>query len=273
MSTPKRVSLVLPYVSPTQFYLGLRKIDQSPSSGFALSCVGGHANEGEDPLTAARRELTEETRLQPNPSTWKEIVQFSNPVDNTVIWLYSVQVTGEPDASKDPDREFKKFKLVDFTGGVPVDLIPFLYGPKNPQNNILVRVFGLQTTKSEIEPSDLGTKTNKDHSEKDGSQDEDEEVPQPATILEALETQGFSMLYYAHPMPEILVLHNGVKVGRALGTPKTNGDIDTNVSIAPEYQGNGLGLEAHKALLRTWLSDKDYSIKKRVLASHKLKSL
>ena|ERR1700761_3946670 len=250
---PRRISLVLPYVSSTQFYLGLRQVE---GGAYKYSCVGGHLNEGEDPLQGAKRELCEETRLQPNPSTWKEIVQFSNPVDNTVIWLYSVQVTGEPDASKDPDREFKKFKLVDFSGGIPIALLPFLHGPKDPQNNILVRVFGLQTNKNE-----------------EADNEKVEEVPEPTTMLEALERQGFSMLYYKSPIPEILVLHNGIKVGRAIGITKNNGSLNVEVAIAPEFQGNGLGLEAHKALLRSWLADKDYSTKKRVLNKHKLKKL
>ena len=256
-TVPRRVSLVLPYVSRTQFYMGLREVDDL---SLKWSLIGGHLKDGEDPQIGALRELTEESRLSPNPSTWVQIGQWSNPIDLTVIYLFSVQVTGEPDASRDPDREFKKFKLVDFSGGVPLDLLPYIHGPKDSKNNVLVKVFGLQTMKSEDE-------------ERSDEENDEEEVPQPATLLESLEEQGYTLLYYSRPVPEIAILCNGVKIGSVIGTTKTKNKIDTHADVAPEHQGKGLGLEGHKALLRSWLADKDYGTKKSVLMQHKLRSL
>ena len=141
MSKEKQVSLIIPYINDSQFYLGLRLSD---GNRYAYSLPGGHGKPNETAAQTARRELNEETTLEIVPDTLTKLNQISNPDDNCIIYLFSARVTGTPDGSKDPDQEFKKFKVVDFSGGIPIDLIPHLHGPKDPQNNLLVRHFGIK---------------------------------------------------------------------------------------------------------------------------------
>lgn len=81
---------------------------------------GGHFLPGEDPLDAGRRELFEETSLEP------EVIEYigsgqGGRSGTLSIWSLKAIVHGEPDASGDPDQEIVEFRWV-HPGEIPEDI-------------------------------------------------------------------------------------------------------------------------------------------------------
>jgi 8-oxo-dGTP pyrophosphatase MutT (NUDIX family) len=108
-----RVAAVAAFNDDGQLLFGLR------GDGRGWCLPGGHFNEGENPLDAAKRELQEETGLISIDMEYLGSARGSDP--GISVWAFKCLVAGEPDASQDPDGEFVEFRWVD-PGQIPAQI-------------------------------------------------------------------------------------------------------------------------------------------------------
>lgn len=134
----KQVSLVTCYNHAGELLLGKRK-----DCGL-LTLPGGSLNEGESPEDGARRELLEETAL--NALTLSPVTVHTLP-NGTVLHCFSAYVgTQIPHGENDPDQEVatEDWKFHDISEGLPTAVAKKLYGPKNVDDNLVLRLFNIQ---------------------------------------------------------------------------------------------------------------------------------
>lgn len=125
------VSLVTAYNSAGELLLGLR------SDVGKWTLPGGHADPGETPVEAARRELREETGLDARSLSYLT----ERVLGDVHLSFFSAYVHGEPHGDDDPDRECEKWEFFDVSHGLPPKVEHRLYGPLGDEN--LVReLFG-----------------------------------------------------------------------------------------------------------------------------------
>ena len=95
---------------------------------------GGHFEPDEDPLTAAKRELKEETGLI---GTNFELLGVGSVKDGKIhVYSFRCVVDGEPDASKDPDEEMIEFEWVE-PHDIPKDIVSNLHNKQDVSLNFL----------------------------------------------------------------------------------------------------------------------------------------
>jgi hypothetical protein len=99
------------------------------TNGKEWTCCAGHIEDGEDPETAARREILEETGLEP-----EYLSQLEYP-HSSMLTCFSAQCQGIPHGRNDPDNE-AKFQWVDTRKGIPENIWSHLAGPKDDTNII-----------------------------------------------------------------------------------------------------------------------------------------
>jgi 8-oxo-dGTP pyrophosphatase MutT (NUDIX family) len=129
------VALITAYDSRGRLLLGRRNDND------LWTLPAGHLQEGESPADAAKRELSEETGLEAkslSPLTTYALA------DGTVLHCFSAFVTGEPHGANDPDHEVDEWKFVEVGEGLPKRIANKLAGPKDLEQNLLLRLFHLE---------------------------------------------------------------------------------------------------------------------------------
>jgi len=106
MPKVRRVSLVL-IRGPEDTILMGNRLD-----GKGWSLPGGHANEGEEPMAAAVRELKEETGLIASELKLVKAIKKDNGLD-IFLFVAKVDPTEKIDPSNDPDGEFDELTYED----------------------------------------------------------------------------------------------------------------------------------------------------------------
>lgn len=101
---PETVASVAPF-RDGKLLMGQRRDDGK------WCCPGGHLEPGEDPKTAAARELLEETGLQ--MSALKRLGSKKVKGGEILVHSFRADVDGEPNGEDDPDAEFSRFRWVD----------------------------------------------------------------------------------------------------------------------------------------------------------------
>lgn len=101
---------------------------------------GGHLNEGEDPADGARRELKEETGLAPAGEL--KLVD-ERELREVKFYTFECAVDGAPSGKHDPDQECGVWAFFDVKSGIPKDVAENMAGPKDPDKNIALGLYGL----------------------------------------------------------------------------------------------------------------------------------
>ncbi len=135
-----QVALVTAYDSQGRLLLG-KRLDNGK-----WTLPGGHLEEGEDPAEGARRELLEETSLEAQGLSPVTVYMLR---DGTVLHCFSAYVTGEPHGADDPDHEVEDWKFVEVGDGIPKNIASKLHGPKDVDENLLLKLFSLQKSERE----------------------------------------------------------------------------------------------------------------------------
>lgn len=122
---PRIVALIQAHNSEGHLLLGKRKDNGK------WTLPGGHADPGESPEDCARRELKEETGLDPESLTPIRVVPSKN--GRPELHLFSALVFGTPHSGNDPDAEVSSsdWEWVDIEGGMPDKFWDHLHGPED----------------------------------------------------------------------------------------------------------------------------------------------
>jgi hypothetical protein len=102
----------------------------------------GSLEEDEDPAEGARRELREETGLEAR--SLSPLTTYTLPENGTTLYCFSAYVNGEPHGQNDPDHECEEWKWIDISEGLPSNIANKLHGPKDVDQNLLLKLFHIQ---------------------------------------------------------------------------------------------------------------------------------
>jgi 8-oxo-dGTP pyrophosphatase MutT (NUDIX family) len=105
---------------------------------------GGHANEGEDSLAAARRELMEETGIELTEEDVKPLGEMHKAADDLEIYPYQAELNERPTTSmiEDPDGEVYRWRWIDVSEGLPSEQAGSMHVPM--ERNVLIQRLGLK---------------------------------------------------------------------------------------------------------------------------------
>ena len=146
----KQVALITCYNAAGELLLGKRR-----DVGL-WTLPGGGLDPGELPADGARRELLEETGLQAR--TLSVLTTIDLP--GAFLHCFSAWVEGTPHSHNDPDNEVSEWRFVNISEGLPKEYADNLYGPKDVDLNIVLRLFNIRAEgdrslqKSELLPED-----------------------------------------------------------------------------------------------------------------------
>jgi 8-oxo-dGTP pyrophosphatase MutT (NUDIX family) len=101
---------------------------------------GGHLENGEDPAVGARRELREETGLKP---VGELRLVDERELREVKFYTFECEVDAAPSGKKDPDQECGIWAFFDVTKGIPKDVASNMAGPRDPDKNIALDLYGL----------------------------------------------------------------------------------------------------------------------------------
>jgi 8-oxo-dGTP pyrophosphatase MutT (NUDIX family) len=91
---------------------------------------GGHLNKGEDPFIGMARELKEETNLDVEKIKLAHVKWVKEK--NILLYLFEIEVSGNIDLTKDPDKEFVELEFKD-----PIEVCNELHVPA--EHNIVLK--------------------------------------------------------------------------------------------------------------------------------------
>ena len=98
------VNLIVVYNSTRDKILMCKRLKE-PYLGL-FNFVGGHIEDGEDGITAAYRELEEETGITVNDIKLTHLMDFSYPLDNCYVEVYAGRLFGDITVNGDENELF-----------------------------------------------------------------------------------------------------------------------------------------------------------------------
>jgi ADP-ribose pyrophosphatase YjhB (NUDIX family) len=103
---------------------------------------GGHVEDGEAWEDGARRELKEETGLEPEDEM--DLLKIHQRDEDFEIRIYGCTVKGVPTGDNDPDAECRLWAFLDVSEGIPKAVAENMAGPKDMAGNVAAAEFGLE---------------------------------------------------------------------------------------------------------------------------------
>jgi len=136
-----KVSIIMTYNAQGELLLGRRNDNKK------WTLPAGHMEGNETPLQCARRELQEETGLEPKALSY--LTEYTLE-DGTELYCFTALVSGEPHSENDPDNEVSKWEWVDVTNGLPKKYYKNLHGPTEDYANIVMRIFDIKKAEKDF---------------------------------------------------------------------------------------------------------------------------
>lgn len=140
----KRVALVAVFREDGRLLLGKRRDNGK------WTMVAGHVEDGEDPAKGALREMLEECGLK--PTEFEQLDERAYGGKTFHVYRAKVADGAKPTCENDPDEEVLFWRWVDVSGGVPKDIAENCAGPKDEEENVLFRLYGIKKSERHHEP-------------------------------------------------------------------------------------------------------------------------
>jgi ADP-ribose pyrophosphatase YjhB (NUDIX family)/GNAT superfamily N-acetyltransferase len=200
---------------------------------------GGHLNEGEGPEAGARRELLEETGLEPEGEL--QLIDERDGGNDLKLYTYECAVTGTPSGKDDPDHECGIWAFLDVSDGIPKDVAENMVGSKNPDSNVAASVFGL----AKMAIADIPAGKNLTGRQNDYNHVLTPEHRAAGYTMQVRDERDRGIHRDADLVAQLS--HKGRPVGQVLA--EVSGDAVTPHSdLEEEHRGKGLGQAMYEAL-------------------------
>lgn len=236
---PREVALVMAYDAHGRLLLG-RRHDNG-----RWSLPGGHADEGELPEEAARRELFEETGLRPMSVT---PAGTSTTPDGKTLHVFTALVSGQAHGLLDPDREAAEWTFHPVHQGLDPEVWDYLHGPEGPDNVVRQYVRRASSTQP-LGKAIADLPTGRQKGAGSWYYDYGHLLPETHrggdTDMELFDNPD-------HGIFEVRLRHRGDMVGRLevwKPRPGRRPGIEIHSSLARAFRGKGLGTAMYEAAL------------------------
>jgi ADP-ribose pyrophosphatase YjhB (NUDIX family)/GNAT superfamily N-acetyltransferase len=204
---------------------------------------GGHLNEGEDPRAGARRELYEETGLDPEGEL--KLIDERETESGLKLYTYECTVAGAPSGKNDPDNECQLWAFLDVEDGIPKAVGENMQGPKNPDDNVAASVLGL----AKMAIADIPA----------GAAVTPQNPPNPHKIKHDYNhvltpehrAEGYQLHVFHEPHQFVAILNKAPtlwEIGRVTGQRVRGNTIMPHSDLNQEHRGKGLGQAMYEAV-------------------------